>query len=62
MTVYLLVTSIDYEGGVVRGVYTNKEVAERQLKVITEESHGDWFNLVEVVVNVPLYVSLPYWE
>lgn len=54
MKIYLAVVTYDYEGGVLLGVYTTRELAEERLK--EDEAMGDDRFVQDIEINSPVEV------
>ena len=65
MKLYMVISSLDYEGGHIRGVFTNRKLADNALdRAKNDTCTGDWHDVVTVQADVEIDVSVPYidWD
>ena len=66
MKLYMVISSLDYEGGHIRGVFTNRKPADSALARAKKDgcTGGDWHDVVTVQADVEIDVSVPYidWD
>jgi hypothetical protein len=58
MNLYIVITSWDYEGGRIEGVYTSQVKADKRL-VEVSKGYGDWHHIVKVEANVDTLIQIP---
>jgi hypothetical protein len=59
--VWLVITSWDYEGGAVKGVFTSKHEAEKHVFYLKSESgmNFDWIDIQMVATDHPVHIGVP---
>jgi hypothetical protein len=61
--VYLVISSMDYEGGHVRGIYKTKPAADKACESLKQQPYfGDWADVVETQTGRLIDIELPYNE
>ena len=61
--VYVIITSIDYEGGYIAGIFEDRIEAACHKAKLDRAQTGDWNNLVRVKLNDPnICIDVPYFN
>lgn len=56
--VYLIISSVDYEGGVIESCWSTRARAELELKKISRAC-GDWFTIAKIQVDRACWINIP---